>query len=443
LTIVLGSLLIASNFPNPHLEGTLLPRGFFLGLGLIYLVALAVDRLAAKLRLPGAVAVLLLGLILPTAWLDQSQLLDSVHEETIHRVSLALLIFYAGLRTDLRRIRGMVLVGLRLGIAGVFTMLATTAIALFILAPLLFTDLPPAAALLAVCCLGATDSGAIEDLLVAVGHPIRGRLTHLLQFEAAVSTVVTLLVFGLVAGVLQATPHNEQQALHGLLASRLLDQLSAVGLHVVAGLVAGLVVGGVAPRLVDVLVRSEPMLLVVAISLAFMAFGFGQILGGGGLLAVFVAGAFLSNGRYRIRRFDQQAVSRVMHPLNTTAELTVLLLLGLLVKPAALFSALPLGLVLALVVPAARTLAVNLMLPSKCFLWPDRLVVAGFGLRGAVPLALAVSMTEELPHLTGVAATLAEPLGQQLLALLFVVILIDLLLQPVLMRHLKLLNQAR
>lgn len=440
---MLGSLLIASNFPNPHLEGTLLPRGFFLGLGLIYLVALAVDRLAAKLRLPGAVAVLLLGLILPTAWLDQSQLLDSVHEETIHRVSLALLIFYAGLRTDLRRIRGMVLVGLRLGIAGVFTMLATTAIALFILAPLLFTDLPPAAALLAVCCLGATDSGAIEDLLVAVGHPIRGRLTHLLQFEAAVSTVVTLLVFGLVAGVLQATPHNEQQALHGLLASRLLDQLSAVGLHVVAGLVAGLVVGGVAPRLVDVLVRSEPMLLVVAISLAFMAFGFGQILGGGGLLAVFVAGAFLSNGRYRIRRFDQQAVSRVMHPLNTTAELTVLLLLGLLVKPAALFSALPLGLVLALVVPAARTLAVNLMLPSKCFLWPDRLVVAGFGLRGAVPLALAVSMTEELPHLTGVAATLAEPLGQQLLALLFVVILIDLLLQPVLMRHLKLLNQAR
>ena len=440
---MLGSLLIASNFPNPHLEGTLLPRGFFLGLGLIYLVALAVDRLAAKLRLPGAVAVLLLGLILPTAWLDQSQLLDSVHEETIHRVSLALLIFYAGLRTDLRRIRGMVLVGLRLGIAGVFTMLAITAIALFILAPLLFTDLPPAAALLAVCCLGATDSGAIEDLLVAVGHPIRGRLTHLLQFEAAVSTVVTLLGFGLVAGVLQATEHNEHQALHGLLASRLLDQLSAVGLHVVAGLVAGLVVGGVAPRLVDVLVRSEPMLLVVAISLAFVAFGFGQILGGGGLLAVFVAGAFLSNGRYRIRRFDQQAVSRVMHPLNTTAELTVLLLLGLLVKPAALFSALPLGLVLALVVPAARTLAVNLMLPSKCFLWPDRLVVAGFGLRGAVPLALAVSMTEELPHLTGVAATLAEPLGQQLLALLFVVILIDLLLQPVLMRHLKLLNQAR
>jgi NhaP-type Na+/H+ or K+/H+ antiporter len=67
-------------------------------------------------------------------------------------------------------------------------------------------------------------------------------------------------------------------------------------------------------------------------------------------------------------------------------------------------------------------------------------VVAGFGLRGAVPLALAVSMTEELPHLTGVAAPLAEPLGEQLLALLFIIVLTDLLLQPLLVRHAKLFN---
>ena len=37
---------------HAHLEGTLLPRGFFLVLGLIYLAALAVDRLAERLRRP-------------------------------------------------------------------------------------------------------------------------------------------------------------------------------------------------------------------------------------------------------------------------------------------------------------------------------------------------------------------------------------------------------
>lgn len=433
---MLSPLLIALPLSQAHLEGTLLPRGFFLGLGLIYLAALAVDRLAATWRLPGAAAVLLLGLLIPTAWLTQAQALGPLQVETLHRVSLALLIFYAGLKTDLRLIRGMTAAGLRLGSLGVLITLAITGLALLGLAPLVPGGLPISAALLTVCCLGATDSSAIEDLLAAQGHSIRGPLSHLLQFEAAVSTVSTLLGFGLVAGVLQAQPHGDRQALHGLLTSRLTDQLGAVGLHLIAGLLAGLIVGFVAPRLIDALVRSEPMLLLVAVALAFVAFGFGQLLGGGGLLAVFVAGVLLSNGRYRIGRFEQQALGRVMHPLNTAAEITVLLLLGLLVQPAALITVLPFGLALALVVPLARLLAVTALLPAARFPGPDRLVVAGCGLRAAVPLALAVSMTEELPHLRGVAPALVEPLGAQLLALIFVVVLADLLLQTVVMRRL-------
>jgi cell volume regulation protein A len=231
-----------------------------------------------------------------------------VQVETLHRVSLALLIFYAGLRTDLRRIRGMTAAGLRLGCAGVLITLAITGMALLLLAPLLPGGLPPAAAGLTVCCLGATDGGALEDLLKALGHPIRARLSHLLQFEVAVSTVVTLLAFGLVVGLSQGHLHGEHQALHGLLATRLPEQLGAVGLHVMAGLLAGLIVGAVAPRLIDGLVRSDAQLLLVAVALAFVAYGLGQGLGGGGLLAVFVAGVLLANGRYRIGRFEQQSL---------------------------------------------------------------------------------------------------------------------------------------
>jgi len=330
-TRVLSPLLIALPLPHAHLEGTLLPLGFFLGLGLIYLAALAVDRLAAAWRLPGAAAVLLLGLLIPTEWLTQAQPLGPLQVETLHRVSLALLIFYAGLKTDLRRIRGMTAAGLRLGCGGVLITLAITALAFLLLAPLLLGGLPPAAVVLAV------------------------------------STVVTLLGFGLVAGVLQAQPHGDHQALHGVLASRLPDQLGAVGLHVIAGLLAGLIVGAVAPRLIDALVRSGPMLLLVAVALSFVAYGFGQLLGGGGLLAVFLAGVLLSNGRYRIGRFEQQTLGRVMHPLNTAAEITVL----------------PLGLALAIVLPLARLLAVWAVMPAPTFPWKDRLVVAGCGLRAA------------------------------------------------------------
>jgi len=122
---VLSPPLIASLQSHQHLAGTLIPRGFFLGLGLMYLAALAVDRLAAYGRLPGAAAVLLLGLSLPDAWLDYLQPVGPLQLETLHRLSLALLIFYAGLKTDLRRIRGMTRAGLRLGSVGVLITIAS------------------------------------------------------------------------------------------------------------------------------------------------------------------------------------------------------------------------------------------------------------------------------------------------------------------------------
>ncbi|WP_231598252.1 cation:proton antiporter [Synechococcus sp. CBW1002] len=426
--------LLATTASSPHLQGTLLPRGFFLGLGAIYMLALAVDRLAANLRLPGAAAILLLGLVIPSDWLTQSQWLDAVHVETLHRVSLALLIFYAGLKTDLRRIRGQASTGLALGCGGVALTVAITALTLLMLTPLLAPGLPPAVAVLAMTCLGATDSGAIDDLFVALAHPIRARLTHLLQFEVAVSTIVTLLGFGFLAGLLKDQSHGDHHAVQGLLAIGAMDQFGAVGLHVVAGLLAGLLVGALAPRFIDAIVRSEPMLLLVAVALAFVSYGLGQILGGGGLVAVFVAGVMLSNGRYRINRFEQQALGRVMHPFNTAAEITVLLLLGFLVRPEAIVSVLPLGFLLAIVVPIARLLTLTVLLPSKVFSWPDRFVVAGFGLRAAVPLAMALSLTEELPHISGVTATIANQLGEQILAMLYIVVLLDLLLQPLLIR---------
>lgn len=430
-------LLVLTSEPHAyaHLPGTVLPRGFFLGVGLIYLIALALDRQAAQWRLPGAAAVLLLGLAIPPNLMDLAPPVAPDRIEALHRVSLALLLFYAGLRTDLRSIRGMQAAGIRLSTLGLLITVLLTGSALMMMAPLLPGDLPTKALWLAVCCLGSTDSGALEDLLVALGPRVSGRLRHLLQFEAALSTLTALLSFGFLAGVFQGHGHSEHQALQGAFEATVTTQLAAVALHLLAGLVAGVLVGGVASRLIDGLVRSEPQLLLVAIALAFVAYGLGQLLGGGGLMAVYAAGVCLANGQ-ATRRFEPHALERVLHPFNTAAELTVLLLLGLLVKPEELLAVLPLGVPLALVLVVARWVGVWAVLPAGSFPRRDRLIVAGCGLRAAVPLALAVSMTQELPHLWGLSAATAEPLAPRLLALIFAVVLMDLLLQSVLMRRL-------
>jgi cell volume regulation protein A len=422
---------------HAHLEGTLLPHGFFLVLGLIYLVALAVDRLAERLRLPAAAAILLLGLAVSRGMAGIHHV-STLHVESIHRISLALLIFYAGLGTDLRRIRGTVGAGLRLGTLGVLLTLLIVGLVLKLVGPVLGGEglamLPLAAAWLSACCLTPTDSGALEDLLHSLPHGLSGRLRHLLHFEAALSTLSALLLFGFLAGFFHA--HSPQE-LHGEAAKDLLTQLGLVGRHVLAGLLGGGLVGALAPWLVDRLVRSEQQLLLVAISLSFVAFGLGQLFGGGGLLAVFVAGMWLSNGHYRLKRFDQHALERVMHPFNTAAELSVLLLLGFLVTPTNLFRMLPLGLLLALVLPLARLAGVWVSLGGEAFSTQERWIVAGCGLRGAVPLALAVAMADELPHLMGAPAANAEAMGALLLALTFVVVLINLLLQTLVMRRVQ------
>lgn len=421
-----------------HLEGTLLPRGFFLVLGLVYLTALAVDRGAQRLRLPSTVAILLLGLLLGQGMASFHHV-TALHVESIHRISLALLIFFAGLGTNLRRIRGTVGAGLRLGTLGVLLTLLILGLALKLAGPALdpgLAQLPFAAAWLAACCLTPTDTGALEDLLESLPQAIGGRLRHLLTFEAALSTVSALLCFSFLAGFFHVHNHSHTDTL-GLAVERahsLVTQLGWFLRHLLAGLLAGGLVGVLAPWLIDKLVRSEQQLLLVAISLAFVAFGLGQLFGGGGLLAVFIAGVWLSNSHYRLMRFDQHALERVMHPFNTAAELNVLLLLGFLVTPAHLIRMLPLGLVLALVLPLARLAGVWVSMPGQAFTRRDRWTVAGCGLRGAVPLALAVAMAEELPHLGGVSAEGVEPMGTLLLALIFVVVLANLVLQTVGMR---------
>ena len=421
---------------HAHLPGTLLPQGFFLAVGLFFLACLAVDRGAARIRLPVGVAVLLLGLGSQELVLNVLHV-SAAHAETADRVSLALLVFYAGLGTDLRRIRGMVGAGLRLGGLALLIQVGLMALLLMALLPLL----PDAkqlglggatltsAAWLTATCLTAQDSGSVEDQLQALDHRLDARLAHLEQFATALSMVGSLLLFGFLVGLLQLDSHSNHLELHTTLVGDLNGQLFNVVRHVLAGALAGALVGGLAPRLVDGLVRSEQHLLLMAIALAFVAFGLGQLLGGGGYIAVFSAGVWLSNGHYRLQRFNQNAMHHVMHPFNTAAEYTLLLLLGLTVQPALVITVLPLGLVVAAVLPLIRWVGVSLACPGRPFSARDRALLVSCGLPGAVSLGLALALEGEWRHLSRGSTAAIHELGALLLALIFVVVLANMLLQ--------------
>ena len=183
-------------------QGTLLPRGTFLFLGLLYIVAMAADRWATKLGVPAALTVLVLGILVNVSHGEFSAITQPL-VETLHVMSLALLLFYSGLKTDLRRIRGHLKFSLLLSSVGVILTLVFLGFWLMWLGSpggdLVFLGLqqsmPWGAALLTAACLMATDGSATEDLLHSLRRWLPSDVSEVLQFEAALTNLAAILCF--------------------------------------------------------------------------------------------------------------------------------------------------------------------------------------------------------------------------------------------------------
>ena len=428
-----------------HSPGTILPRGFFLFLGLLYLLALAADRWATRLGVPAALTVLVVGILVN--FNDGDFLaLDHAQVETLHVMSLALLLFYAGLKTDLRRFRVHLSFALLLSTLGVV-------VSLFCLGSWLvwlgspggdLLDLgwqqrmPWGAGLLTAACLMATDGSATEDLLQPLRRWLPSDVSDVLQFEAALTNLAAILCFGFISAFFQGQAHSGHEHLHGIYGSGVvLEELLNLLKHLFAGILAGILVGLCASLLIDRLLREHSQLLVLAISVAFVSYGLGNTFGGGGIVAVFVCGLVMSNWLYRDSWVNHEALQKVLLPFNTLAEYTILLLLAFLVHPEQMVGILPLGLATGLILLfVVRPLAVLIIHRSSHMNRGTLLAISFCGVRAAVPLALSLSLVFEVPHLRGVSPAIAEPLAQNLAAVVFIVIFVDLLIQGLLARPL-------
>ena len=427
-----------------YLPGTLLPKGFFLFLGLLYILALAADRWATKLGVPAALTILVLGLVVNVGHGEFPAITQPL-VETLHVMSLALLLFYSGLKTDLRRIRGHLTFALLLSTVGVvvtFSLLGFWLVWLGspggdLLAIGWQQRMPWGAALLTAACLMSTDSSATEDLLHSLRRWLPSDVNDVLHFEAALTNLAAILCFGLIAAFFQDQAHGGHGDLHAAYGTGVGHALLNVLKHLLAGVLAGLLVGLGASLLIDRLLREHSQLLVLAISVAFVAYGLGNGFGGGGIVAVFVCGLLMSNWHYRDSWVNHEALQKVLLPFNTLAEYTILLLLAFLLRPELLLRILPLGLLTGVILlGVVRPLAVLMIHRSSQMKRGALLAVSFCGVRAAVPLALSLSLVLEVPELRGVSPASAELLGQNLASVVFLVILVDLVIQGLLARPL-------
>ncbi|MCP9798620.1 cation:proton antiporter [Cyanobium sp. Candia 9D4] len=394
--------------------------------GGIFLGTLAISRFSLKIGVPAILGVLLFGLLI-----NPSVTLFS--QETILRLqalSLSILLFNAGLETDIRSIRGFLEYGIILAVGGVILSSLLLGVIIWAVASpdaggveLGFQQMPLAVAMLIAACLGSTDAGATMNVLQSLQKAIPPKLAALVQFESAVNDPTGILFLGLVIGLTSVDGGSSGHAV-------VLEQLQTFLQKIGSGLLIGVCVSYIGRFSLNRLVRDPSQLLILGISIGLISYGLAELLGGSGFISAYVAGLVLSNLPYSNERITPQALQQTLLPFNTMTEITVFLIFGLSVHPRALLPSVPEGIIVAIAMMlVARPVSVLLLQRFSPFDRRESLLVSWCGLRGAVPLALSFVMVEAIPRVRGIDPASVPSLVRNAGGIVFCVVVINLLVQ--------------
>jgi cell volume regulation protein A len=398
-------------------------------IGVVFLGTLIVSRYSIRIGVPAILGVLALGLVINIHVLDVSH----GEVEKLHVFALALLLFYAGLKTDIKSIRGFLEYGLLLAVGGVAISTLILGSAIYWLSsasgtslvPGLGETMPLGAAFLIAACLGSTDAGATLSVLRQVERQVPERVRHLLEFESSVNDPSALILYSICLSFFTITTSGSES-----MPAMALSASSSLVQKLGSGLLVGMGFGYVAKLVINNFVIDKEQLLVVAMSIAFVDYGSAHFLGGSGYVAVYVTGVFMANLHYQDSQINHQSIQDVLLPFNTMTEISIFLLFGLLVNPADLVPSLPVGIAAAAALMLlARPMSVFCFQQFSPFQLRDSSLIAWCGLRGAVPLALSFNVASAIPNLKGLDPALASELAQNCQSIVFIAVILNLLLQ--------------
>jgi potassium/hydrogen antiporter len=365
--------------------------------GALLATALSASLLAGRLRVPGLVAFLGIGMAVGSdgfGWIDFD---DYELARTIGIVALGLILFEGGLATSIGELGPVMWPALSLAIAGTIL----TAVFTGLVAWWLF-DFSALQAMLVGSIVAGTDGAAIFAVLR--GSTLKRRLARTLEGEAGINDpVAVILVIGFVRWLQRDDYGIADMAL-------LFVQELAIG--AVVGAVTGIAASRALHR---VRLGSAGLYPVASLATAAIAYGLADAAHGSGFLAVYLCGLVLGSSDIPARR----TIVTFHEGLAWVAQLGMFLTLGLLVFPSKLSDVAVEGTVVALVAAAlARPLAASLALSFGGFEMRERLVLGWAGLRGAVPVVLAT-----FPVIDGVAQ------GEKVFNIVFFAVVLSTVLQ--------------
>lgn len=328
----------------------------------------------------------------------------------VGNVALAVILLDGGLRTDFGTFRTGLKPSLLLATLGVVICAAITGVAARWL-----LDLSWPMAFLLGSIVGSTDAAAVFALLKTSGVKLNERVAATLEIESGMNDPMAVYLTLALIGVtlfMQANPGGGTGVDLLDVARSLLQQF---GWGTVLGLGCGFALAELLRRLAGSHDVGGGIRALLIVSAGLAVFAGTTWLGGSGFLAVYAMGVMAGN---RARRVVRSSLS-AMDGYAWLAQAGMFLLLGLLVTPTELLRTFwpALGVSLALML-VARPVSVWLCLAPLRFPRREIGYISWVGLRGAVPIVLAV-----FPLMAGVEG------AKTFFNVAFVVVLSSLLLQ--------------
>ena len=286
-------------------------------------------------------------------------------------IALAVILFTGGLGTRVHDIRVCWGPALMLATLGVVITAAVVGLSIWLLGVSLLV------ALLLGAVVGSTDAAATFLLLQGRGIKLKGRVMETIVVESGLNDPMAIFLTIVLVSFVDAGGAELSWELGAAFVMQL-------GVGAAAGLLGGLTLAW----LINRLALASGLFAVLALSGAMALFGGTQLIGGSGYLAVYLCGVILMDRLSGLRR---EELNITHGSLAWLSQILMFLMLGLLVIPhqfrGEVLHAAGIAFILIFI---ARPLAVAICLAPFRFSLNERLFIAWVGLRGAVPIFLAI-----------------------------------------------------
>ncbi|MFA9485285.1 potassium/proton antiporter [Moraxella haemolytica] len=350
----------------------------YLVTSMLIFISIMTNTLSARLGVPLLLFFLGVGMLAGEEGVLGIEFQEYSAANFIGQAALACILLDGGLRTSFQSFR----VGLKPAIT-----LATWGVIATVCALGLFVswllDIDWRLGFLMAAIVGSTDAAAVFSLLRNGGVKLNDRVQATLELESGTNDPLAIL---LVTVMIALNLNPESQTIGSIIL--MLTQ------QILVGLITGLAAGWLLSKLLPKVHLADGMYAILIMSAGMAVFGATNLFGGSGFLAVYLAGVIIGNTKVRAT----EHVLRVMDSFAWLSQAVLFVVLGLLVTPSRMIEEWYYSLAIFLfLLFVARPIAVATSLIPFGFRLKEIGFISWVGLRGAVPITLAI-----IPVVSGV-----------------------------------------